>query len=272
MKVFLSIPADSADGAGEKGRVPVGAYHTGGRDWPTLYSVTALCNSLYDSWPEDDERRPDGRNRGGVLSKVLRNTGVGNRLVPNPSSDKLTLSYLHMYDTWVLLRALGCTDAQRNAVREQKPSTLDNAPRRSNNYTFASRKALLWFIEKRQTLARDALQDGLDPAMADLRPVVLQVPPSPPPPLPPPLFKSKRPVADSHICPPQELVARMMISELLDLLGGLVCDRAGSERFNKEIPFFVPLLRDESVGLCPFRQPRSALKARVRCSQHYVQS
>jgi hypothetical protein len=60
-----------------------------------------------------------------------------------------------------------------------------------------------------------------------------------------------------------------MDSELLDLLGGLVCDRAGSECFNNEILPLVRLLRDESGGLRILRTAEYG-RAAIRKLVHVV--
>ena len=57
-----------------------------------------------------------------------------------------------------------------------------------------------------------------------------------------------------------------MDSDLLDLLAGLTCDRAGSNSFNNELLPLVRLLRDESGGLRLFRTAeygRAALRKLV---------
>lgn len=118
-KVYVRIPAAPADGGGEEGRVPVGAYYKGDEHSPTLYSVTHLRDSLYSSWPEDE--RPVGRKQWDVLTKALSRRGVERCLVPHPASDWLTSSYIHLNDVSVLLRALGCKADQRNRVREERP-------------------------------------------------------------------------------------------------------------------------------------------------------
>jgi hypothetical protein len=183
-KVFLRIPAAPADGGGEEGRVPVGAYHEGVEDWPTLYSVTHLRDCLYSSWPE--EARPVGRRRRDVLGLALKKKSVAGCLVPHPASDLLSSSYIHRNDISTLFRSLGCEAAQRNLVQEEKPPCAaardDEGVCKSTamKYAFGSRRALLRHIEKDPTLVRDALLDGNVPTMEDLRPVVLQVPPSPP--------------------------------------------------------------------------------------------
>ena len=101
-KVFLRIPAAPADGGGEEGRVPVGAYHEGVEDWPTLYSVTHLRDCLYSSWPE--EARPVGRRRRDVLGLALKKKSVAGCLVPHPASDLLSSSYIHRNDISTLFR------------------------------------------------------------------------------------------------------------------------------------------------------------------------